>query len=99
LRSSQLRKIADLSTRYARSLADITVRQNIQLHWLSIGAIPDVMEALAAEGLAPKAASGDAARNITGCPLAGVAADEILDASPLAVEASRLLSGNNAFYN
>jgi len=99
LRSSQLRKIADLSTRYARSLADITVRQNIQLHWLSIGAIPDVMEALAAEGLGPKGACGDVARNITGCPLAGVAADEILDASPLAVEASRLLSGNNAFYN
>jgi len=99
LRSSQLRKIADLSTRYARSLADITVRQNIQLHWLSIGAIPDAMEALAAEGLGPKGACGDVARNITGCPLAGVAADEILDASPLAVEASRLLSGNNAFYN
>jgi sulfite reductase (ferredoxin) len=39
------------------------------------------------------------ARNITGCPLAGIAADEICDASPLAVEASRLLSGNNAFYN
>ena len=99
LRSSQLRKIADLSARYARSLADITVRQNIQVHWLSIGAIPEVMKALAAEGLGPKGACGDVARNITGCPLAGVAADEILDASPLAVEASRLLSGNNAFYN
>jgi sulfite reductase (ferredoxin) len=99
LRSSQLRKIADLSARYARSVADITVRQNIQLHWLSIESIPEVMEALAAEGLGPKGACGDVARNITGCPLAGVAADEIIDASPLAVEASRLLSGNNAFYN
>ena len=99
LRSSQLRKIADLSARYARSTADITVRQNIQLHWLSIESIPEVMEALAAEGLGPKGACGDVARNITGCPLAGVAADEIADASPLALEASRLLSGNNAFYN
>jgi sulfite reductase (ferredoxin) len=99
LRSSQLRKIADLSVRYARSVADITVRQNIQLHWLTIEAIPEVMEALAAEGLGPKGACGDVARNITGCPLVGVAADEIADASPLAVEASRLLSGNNAFYN
>jgi sulfite reductase (ferredoxin) len=99
LRSSQLRKIADLSARYARSVADITVRQNIQLHWLTIESIPEVMEALAAEGLGPKGACGDVARNITGCPLAGVAADEIADASPLAVEASRWLSGNNAFYN
>jgi sulfite reductase (ferredoxin) len=99
LRSSQLRKIAELSARYGRSLADITVRQNIQLHWLTIESIPEVMEALAAEGLGPKGACGDVARNITGCPLAGLAADEITDASPLAVEASRLLSGNNAFYN
>jgi sulfite reductase (ferredoxin) len=99
LRSSQLRKIADLSERYGRSLADLTVRQNIQLHWLSIESIPEVMEALAAEGLGPKGACGDVARNLTGCPLAGVAADEFCDASPLAVEASRLLSGNDAFYN
>jgi sulfite reductase (ferredoxin) len=99
LRSSQLRKIAELAARYGRSLADITVRQNIQLHWLTIESVPEVMEALAAEGLGPKGACGDVARNITGCPLAGVAADEITDASPLAVEASRLLSGNNAFYN
>jgi sulfite reductase (ferredoxin) len=99
LRSSQLRKIADISRRYARSVADITVRQNIQLHWLTIESIPEVMEALATEGLGPKGACGDVARNITGCPLASVAADEIADASPLAVEASRLLSGNNAFYN
>ncbi|MGA8221647.1 MAG: nitrite/sulfite reductase [Candidatus Acidiferrales bacterium] len=99
VRSSQLRAIAQLSERYGRSLADITVRQNIQLHWLSIESIPEVMEALAAEGLGPKGACGDVARNITGCPLAGVAADELCDASPLALEASRLLSGNNAFYN
>jgi sulfite reductase (ferredoxin) len=99
LRSSQLRKIADISTRFARSSADITVRQNIQLHWLAIESIPEIMEELAAVGLGPKGACGDVARNITGCPLAGVAADEIVDASPLALEASRLLSGNNDFYN
>jgi len=99
LRSAQLRTIADLSERHARSVADITVRQNIQLHWLPIEAIPEVMEALAAVGLGPKGACGDVARNITGCPLAGAAADEICDASPLALEASRLLSGNNDFYN
>jgi sulfite reductase (ferredoxin) len=99
LRSNQLRTIAQLSEHHGRSLADLTVRQNIQLHWLSIEAIPEAMEELAAVGLGPKGACGDVTRNITGCPLAGVAADEFCDASPLALEASRLLSGNNAFYN
>ena len=99
LRSSQLRTIAALAETHARSVADITVRQNIQLHWLTIEAIPEVMKALAAEGLSPKGACGDVTRNVTGCPLAGIAVDEICDASPLALAASRMLSGNDEFYN
>ena len=98
LRSSELRAIATVSERHGRGLADITVRQNIQLHWLTIEAIPEIMEALAAEGLGPKGACGDVARNITGCPLAGVDAHELCDALPLAVEAARLLRGDE-FYN
>ena len=99
LRFNQLRAIADLSERYGRSVADITVRQNIQLHWLTIEAIPDVMEALGAVGLSPKGACGDVVRNVTGCPLAGVAADEIYDASALSHEIAHLLTGNSDFYN
>jgi sulfite reductase (ferredoxin) len=99
LRSSQLRTIANLAERHARSIADITVRQNIQLHWLTIEDIPAVIDALEAEGLTQKSACGDVARNMTGCPLAGVAADEICDASPLVLAAARLLSGNENFYN
>jgi sulfite reductase (ferredoxin) len=99
LRSSQLRTIANLAERHARSVADITVRQNIQLHWLRIEDIPAVIDALEAEGLTPKSACGDVARNMTGCPLGGVAADEICDASPLVLAAARLLSGNEDFYN
>ena len=99
VRSEQLRAIAEISERYARSTADITVRQNIQLHWLTIEAIPEAMDALGRVGLSPKGACGDVVRNITGCPLAGVAADEIADASTLALEASKILSANNDFYN
>jgi sulfite reductase (ferredoxin) len=99
VRSEQLRAIAEISERHARSSADITVRQNIQLHWLTIEAIPEAMEALGRVGLSPKGACGDVVRNITGCPLAGVAADEIVDASPLALEASKILSANDDFYN
>jgi len=99
LRSDQLHAIANLSERYGRSVADITVRQNIQLHWLTIESIPEVMEVLGAVGLSPKGACGDVVRNVTGCPLAGVAADEIYDASALSIEVAHLLTGNSDFYN
>ena len=84
---------------HARNLADITVRQNIQLHWLTIESLPEVVDALDAIGLSPKGACGDVVRNVTGCPLAGVAADELIDASPLAVEIAHLLTANPEFYN
>jgi sulfite reductase (ferredoxin) len=99
LRSDQLRAIADLTHRYAHGIADITVRQNIQLHWVTIEALPDVLDALARVGLNTTSACGDVTRNVTGCPVAGVDADEIVDASPLALEASQMLAGNGDFYN
>jgi sulfite reductase (ferredoxin) len=99
LRSDQLRTIADLTRRYAHGIADITVRQNIQLHWVTIDDLPDLLEALAKVGLNTTSACGDVTRNVTGCPVAGVDADEICDASPLAIEASRMLAGNSDFYN
>src|ERR1035438_1559673 len=99
LSSEQLRTIAELTGRYAHGIADITVRQNIQLHWVTIEALPDLLEALARVGLNTMSACGDVTRNVTGCPVAGVDADEICDASPLALEASRLLAGNGDFYN
>jgi len=99
LTAQQLRAIGSLTRQHARNLADITVRQNIQLHWLTIESLPEVVDALAAVGLSPKGACGDVVRNVTGCPLAGVAEDEILDASPLAAEIAELLTANPEFYN
>jgi len=99
LTSTQLRVIADLTKKYARNLADITTRQNIQLHWLTIESLPEIVDALTAVGLSPKGACGDVVRNVTGCPLAGLHQHEIIDASPLAVEIARKLTANPAFYN
>jgi sulfite reductase (ferredoxin) len=99
LRADQLRVIADITKKHARNLADITVRQNIQLHWLTIESLPEIVDALNAIGLSPKGACGDVVRNVTGCPLAGIAHDEILDASSLAVEVAHLLTANPDFYN
>jgi sulfite reductase (ferredoxin) len=97
--SLQLRTIAEICEKHARGIADITVRQNIQLHWLTIEAIPEIIEQLGAVGLSPKGACGDVVRNVTGCPLAGVSRDEIVDASPLALSVAQLLSANSEFYN
>jgi len=97
--SKQLRVVGQLTQKHARNLADITVRQNIQLHWLSIESLPEVVEALDAIGLSPKGACGDVVRNVTGCPLAGVAADELIDASPIARGIAHELTANPEFYN
>jgi sulfite reductase (ferredoxin) len=99
LTSSQLKEIARLAERHARGFADITVRQNLQFHWVSIESLPELLESLRNIGLSPMGACGDVVRNITGCPLAGVAKDEICDASPLVKEAARALIANNDFYN
>jgi sulfite reductase (ferredoxin) len=97
--ASQLRTIGEITQKYARNLADITVRQNIQLHWLTIETLPEVVDALDAIGLSPKGACGDVVRNVTGCPLAGVAADELIDASPIARAIAHELTANNDFFN
>jgi sulfite reductase (ferredoxin) len=99
LSASQARVIAKLTSQHARNLADITVRQAIQLHWLTIESLPEVVDALDAIGLSPRGACGDVVRNVTGGPLAGVAANELIDSAPLAREIAALLAGNPDFYN
>ncbi|SFN54642.1 nitrite/sulfite reductase [Actinomadura madurae] len=81
LSGPQLRTIADISTRYARGSADITDRQNVQLHWVRIEDVPAIWEALETVGLHTMEACGDVPRTIIGCPLAGIAADEVIDAT------------------
>ena len=68
LTSQQTRVIGQLTKKYARNLADITTRQNIQLHWLTLSGLVEVVDALTAVGLSPKGACGDVVRNVTGCP-------------------------------
>src|SRR3974390_356817 len=97
--ASQLRVIGDITRKHARNLADITVRQNIQLHWLTIESLPEIVDALNSVGLSPKGACGDVVRNVTGCPLSGVAHDEVFDASPIALEVAHQLNANPEFYN
>lgn len=97
--AAQLRTIADLSEKYARGSADLTVRQNIQLHWIAVEDLPDILQALFDSGLTSMSTCGDVPRNLTGCPLAGLDANEVVDASPLLRQAEQLLVGNPEFYN
>ncbi len=99
LTTEQVRTIADLSETYGNGVADITVRQNVQLHWVPIESLPEVFERLQAVGLRTTGACGDVVRNITGCPLAGVDSRELIDVSPLVLALDRELGGNSDFYN
>ena len=97
--TEQLRAIAWASERCGRDVADVTDRQNVQLHWVRIEDVPAIWERIEATGLSTQEACGDTPRVILGCPLAGVAADEVLDATPdIRAVATRFI-GDQAFSN
>ena len=99
LTSEQLRTVGRLSERYGRGMGDITTRQNIQLHWLTIEDLPVVLDELNAVGLSFTQACGDVWRNVVGCPLAGVDGHELLDSRPLVAELEQTFVGNRRFSN
>jgi len=99
LSGEQLATVAGLSRRYARGTADVTDRQNIQLHWVRIEDVPAIWEALEAVGLSTTEACGDTPRVILGCPLAGIDAEEIIDATPQIRETAERYVGDPAFSN
>jgi sulfite reductase (ferredoxin) len=99
LTSDQLRVIADISTEYGRDIADITDRQNIQLHWVRIEDVPTIWERLEAVGLSTTEACGDTPRVMLGCPLEGRAADSVIDAGPALRETVDKYLGDPAFSN
>jgi sulfite reductase (ferredoxin) len=99
LTSTQARTIADLSDQYGNGVADITVRQNIQLHWVAIENLPEVLDRLRSAGLTTTGSCGDVTRNITGCPLAGIHEHELANVAPLVLALDKELAGNPEFYN
>ncbi|MHA6512582.1 nitrite/sulfite reductase [Tessaracoccus sp. Z1128] len=82
LNNEQLRVIAGISTEFARDTADISDRQNIQLHWIRVEDVPEIWRRLEAVGLTTAEACGDTPRVILGSPVAGIAANEIVDGTP-----------------
>jgi sulfite reductase (ferredoxin) len=99
LTNEQLRTIATISTEFGRDVADVTDRQNIQLHWIRIEDVPEIWRRLEAVGLSTTEACGDTPRNMLGCPVAGVDADEVIDATPILRRVNALAEGNKEFSN
>jgi sulfite reductase (ferredoxin) len=97
--TEQLRAIAWASETFGRDIADVTDRQNVQLHWIRIEDVPAIFERIEATGLTTSEACGDTPRVILGCPLAGVAADELIDASPEIAQIRELYIGSPEFSN
>ena len=99
LSNGQLRALAHISDRYARGTADVTDRQNIQFHWIRIEDVPAIWETLEAVGLSTMEACGDTPRVVLGCPLAGIDADEVLDATPQITATTARWVGDPTFSN
>ena len=99
LSTEQLRVLAEVSQSYARDTADITDRENIQYHWIRIEDVPAIWEQLEAVGLSTTEACGDCPRVVLGSPVAGIAADEIIDGTPAIEEIARRYVGSPEFSN
>jgi sulfite reductase (ferredoxin) len=99
LTTEQLRVIGDISAAYARGSADLTDRQNIQLHWIRIEDVPAIWTALEAVGLDTTEACGDCPRVVLGSPVAGIAADEIVDPLEPIAAIKRRFIGSPEFAN
>jgi ferredoxin-nitrite reductase len=99
LTPADLRAIGEVSNKHGRGDAELTTRQCIQLHWLRLDALPDVFADLEAAGITTAGGCGDTVRNITGCPVSGLAANELFDSTPMVQGATDEFYGNPDWAN
>jgi len=97
LTAAKLRAIGEVSNRFGRGDGELATRQNIQLHWLELAALPDVFAHLDAAGITTAGGCGDTVRNITGCPVQGLDPGELFDSSGVVESAARFFYGNPDF--
>jgi sulfite reductase (ferredoxin) len=97
LTPAKLRTIGEVANAYGRGDGELSTRQNIQLHWLELAALPEVLARLDAAGLSTAGGCGDTVRNITGCPVQGLDSHELFDCSDVVAEAAAFFYGNPEF--
>ncbi|MBI4343925.1 MAG: nitrite/sulfite reductase [Candidatus Omnitrophica bacterium] len=95
----QLDTVADIAEKQNRGFADITTRQNFQLHWIHYTDAVGILKRLESVGIKTLGACGDIPRNVVGCPVAGVDKEEVLDTGPIARQVSDFFLGNPAYAN
>ena len=91
---NQLEKLAQLSDAFSIGSAHISTRENIQLHWVVLEDVSEIMRGLAEVGLTSREACGNSVRNIMCSPLSGVCEDEEFDATPFALATTQFLLRN-----
>ena len=84
LSSAQLHALAEIASKYDRGYGHFTTRQNIQLNWLTLDDVPEILKELAEVNLHAIQTSGNCIRSVTSDPYAGAAADELCDPRPAA---------------
>ena len=96
---TQLETIAVITEKQNKGYADITTRQDFQLHWIHLSEAVQIIQRLQSVGISTMGACGDILRNVVGCPVAGVDKEEVIDASPLVKQVSDFFLGNLGYAN
>jgi sulfite reductase (ferredoxin) len=90
----QLEKIATLSEAFSIGSAHVSTRQNIQLHWVQLEDVSEVMRGLVEVGLTTREACGNTVRNVMCSHFAGVCPNEVFDATPYSTAIAKFLLRN-----
>jgi sulfite reductase beta subunit-like hemoprotein len=97
LSAESLRTIGEIAERHGRDQGELTTRQNIQLHYITLERFPQIFDRLKSAGLTTMGGCGEVVRNITGCPVAGIDRDELFDARSLISETAAFFYGNREY--
>jgi ferredoxin-nitrite reductase len=109
LRPEQARVIGKIATDFANgpipnphfgnNFLDLTTRQDVQMHWIRMGDVPEIWRRLEEVGVTTVQACGDSARNVLCCPVSGLGREEVIDAYPVAQAISNYFTGNREYAN
>ncbi|HVP68003.1 MAG TPA: nitrite/sulfite reductase [Anaeromyxobacteraceae bacterium] len=89
LTSAQLEALAEVAEKYGRGFGHVTTRQNLQVHFVRLADTAAALRRLAEAGITTREACGNAVRNVTACPFAGVSVEEAFDVTPYAEATTR----------
>ena len=90
----QLEKISQLSEQFSIGSAHFSTRENIQLHWVILEDVSEILRGLVEVGLTSREACGNSIRNVMCSPLSGVCHDEEFDSTPYALATARFFLRN-----